>query len=144
MTWRWPGARTSWRLGSSALAATLLLSACGAEGESGAAAPPAPAVDLRVEFSPGASAGESATLTCDPTGGTHPRPEAACTVLAEQPDALEPVPADAACTQIYGGDETAAVTGTLRGQPVDASFSRENGCEISRWDALDPLLRLTG
>jgi Subtilisin inhibitor-like len=101
-------------------------------------------VDLRVEFSPGASAGESATLTCDPTGGTHPRAEAACTVLAEQPDALEPVPADAACTQIYGGDETAAVTGTLRGQPVDASFSRENGCEISRWDALDPLLRLTG
>jgi hypothetical protein len=130
----------TWRKGASvlALAAALLLPACGAGGEDEAAPTPAgPAIDLRVEAD-----AESATLTCDPVGGTHPRAEAACEALAAHPEALAPFPPDAACTQIYGGDETASVTGTFRGEPVDASFSRENGCEISRWDALRPLLRL--
>ena len=134
-------------MGASALAAAFLLPACGAEGGdggAGAAAPPSPAIELRVEFFPkGTGAGgESATLTCDPVGGTHPRPEEACTALDAQADALAPVPADAVCTQIYGGDETATVNGVVHGQEVDAKFNRTNGCEIARWDALTPLLDL--
>jgi hypothetical protein len=54
---------------------------------------------------------------------------------------LEPVPADVACTQIYGGPETARVRGTLDGKPVDAHFSRANGCEIERWDRNAALFR---
>ncbi len=46
---------------------------------------------------------------------------------------------DVACTQISGGPETATIKGTLRGEPIDASFSRSDGCEIARWDKLKPL-----
>jgi hypothetical protein len=50
--------------------------------------------------------------------------------------ALEPLPADSICTQIYGGPQKARVRGRLDGRPVDARFSRVNGCEIHRWDQL--------
>jgi hypothetical protein len=40
----------------------------------------------------------------------------------------------------YGGAATARVTGTWAGRPVDAAYSRKNGCEIARWDRLVPLL----
>ena len=79
-----------------------------------------------------------ATLTCDPAGGTHPDPEAACGVLTANADALEPVPADAACTMIFGGPEQATVVGTVNGEQVDAAFERSNGCELDRWDPRRP------
>jgi hypothetical protein len=44
------------------------------------------------------------------------------------------------CTQIYGGPQTARVTGTIRGRHVDRSFSRTDGCEISDWDRAKALL----
>jgi hypothetical protein len=80
------------------------------------------------------------TLTCDPAGGTHPDPAAACAALAAADDPFAPVPDDVACTQQYGGPQTATVVGTHRGEPVDAAFSRTDGCQISRWDAVAPLL----
>ena len=48
------------------------------------------------------------------------------------------------CTEIYGGPQTATVTGTFRGEPVSAEFSRTNGCEIARWDGHVALLVETG
>jgi hypothetical protein len=51
------------------------------------------------------------------------------------------VPADVACTEIYGGPATARVRGTLQGKPVDARFSRTNGCEIARWERNRALFR---
>ncbi|HSK28020.1 MAG TPA: SSI family serine proteinase inhibitor [Jiangellales bacterium] len=80
------------------------------------------------------------TLTCDPAGGTHPDPEGACARLAEDPEALDPLPFDVICTEIYGGPQTATVVGTLAGRPVNAELSRTNGCEIDRWDRLLPVL----
>jgi hypothetical protein len=53
---------------------------------------------------------------------------------------LRPLPPDTICTQIYGGPQTARVHGRLRGRPVDARFSRTNGCEIHRWDGVRFLL----
>ena len=78
----------------------------------------------------------SYTLGCEPAGGTLPDAEAACGQLNENRDALEPVPAGVACTEIYGGPHEARVTGTLDGEQVDARFSRANGCEIDRWERL--------
>lgn len=79
---------------------------------------------------------EEWSLTCDPDGGSHPDPAAACEALAEMdPQVLDPVPPNAMCTMIYGGPQTATLTGRWNGAPVDAEFSRENGCEIARWDA---------
>ena len=83
-----------------------------------------------------------ATLTCDPPGGTHPNPEAACSALAGDAQALEPVPQDAACTMIFGGPEQATVVGTLNDEGVDATFERSNGCELERWERMAVLLQL--
>jgi Subtilisin inhibitor-like len=74
------------------------------------------------------------TLTCDPAGGSLPRPRAACSRLTRA--ALRPLPLDTICTQIYGGPQRARVTGRIDGEPIDARFSRSNGCEIHRWDSV--------
>jgi hypothetical protein len=80
------------------------------------------------------------SLVCDPPGGDHPNPSAACRSLEELEAPFAPVPPDQACTEIYGGPQTATVTGTFEGEPVDAEFDRTNGCEIARWDAHVDLL----
>jgi hypothetical protein len=51
-----------------------------------------------------------------------------------------PVDARTACTELYGGPETARVTGVLDGRRVAADFSRNNGCEIARWERVAKLL----
>ncbi len=80
-------------------------------------------------------------LTCDPSGGTHPKPEEACAALAAHGAAALPaVPKDQVCTQVYGGPQTASVTGTWQGRPVRSAFVRSNGCEIGRWELLEGLL----
>ncbi len=97
--------------------------------------------ELTVVLKAGNGAGRSTyVLTCDPPGGDHPNPEGACQALAGLEAPFAPVPADRACTEIYGGPQTARVTGTYRGEAVDATFDRTNGCEISRWDAHVALL----
>ena len=50
------------------------------------------------------------------------------------------MPSDKACTQIFGGPETATISGRVNGEPVDARFARNNGCEIARWDSVSALL----
>jgi hypothetical protein len=66
---------------------------------------------------------------------------AACAAASKLAAAdLAPTPANTACTQIYGGPETASIKGTLNGEPVDATFKRSDGCEIKRWDTVSPLL----
>ena len=67
--------------------------------------------------------------------------EGACRALeAHGAKALPPVRKDVACTEVYGGAQTATITGTWQGQRVRSSFSRVNGCEIGRWDLLRGLL----
>jgi hypothetical protein len=63
---------------------------------------------------------------------------AAASALAKSD--LAPTPADTACTQIYGGPETASIKGTLNDEQVDATFNRTDGCEIKRWDTVSPIL----
>jgi hypothetical protein len=79
-------------------------------------------------------------LTCDPTGGDHPDAKAACTAVADHRSALNPVPKDRMCAQVYGGPEKATITGTWRGEQVFAALNRTNACETARWDALVPLV----
>ena len=62
-------------------------------------------------------------------------------VTALSPADLEPVPPDMACTEIYGGPDTLEVSGTLDGEEVEATFTRQNGCEIARFDPWVPILR---
>jgi hypothetical protein len=122
-----------------------MLPACGTET---AAGPPAdePRVAVDVTVRPGGPTGDPITksLTCDPDGGSHPDPAGACAALDRHPDALDPVPGDVACTEIYGGPDVAEIRGVVDGQTRTAAFNRHNGCEIARWEALAPVLGLAG
>jgi hypothetical protein len=98
------------------------------------------ATELTIAVQPRGSSGPTRTwtLTCRPPGGTLPRARAACGRLT--PGAFRPLPPDTICTEIYGGPQTARVRGRIGGRPVDARFSRTNGCEIHRWDSVRFLL----
>lgn len=81
------------------------------------------------------------TLRCNPARGTLARPRVACRRLATAgPRILAQVSSGTVCTQIYGGPQQARVAGRVRGKPVRALFSRQDGCQISRWNALSPWL----
>lgn len=80
--------------------------------------------------------GDTATLTGDIEGVQD---QSACLALAGesvQQRLIEGPPTDVACTEIYGGPETATITGTIDDQSVDTSVDRANGCGISDWDDL--------
>ncbi|WP_242575429.1 SSI family serine proteinase inhibitor [Streptomyces sp. NP-1717] len=83
-------------------------------------------------------------LKCGPTGGTHPEARSACARLdelaGEGKNPFTPVPEGQMCTMQMGGPATARVTGTWQGRSIDATFSHKNGCEISRWQNLVPVL----
>ena len=97
--------------------------------------------DLTVVVDNGSGSTVTWRLTCNPAGGTHPDPEAACKALqAHGAAALPPVPKDKACTQIYGGPETASITGIWQGAQIASSFARNDGCQISRWKLMEGLL----
>lgn len=105
--------------------------------------PPSSQIVLTVEISQGK--GTDATtweLRCEPAGGDHPQVDPACDTLQRlgAEEAFAPVPADTQCTMIYGGPQVASVTGHWGERHIDARFERTNGCEISRWDALVPVL----
>jgi hypothetical protein len=132
-------------LGKIPLALVLLAAAgCGSgTGGGDAASPPTtqPRYDFTIMYWPEGKDGpsSSATLTCDPNGGTHPDVDKACAALDAHPEALHPVPLDMACTQIYGGDQVASI----EGDGIHAVFNRSGGCEIARWDALAPVLEIS-
>jgi hypothetical protein len=74
------------------------------------------------------------TLRCNPVAGTLPHRATACARLAKIAHPFAPVPPGVACSDIYGGPQTAFVTGTFRGARVRAQFNRRNGCEVERWN----------
>jgi hypothetical protein len=119
-----------------ALACIALAAGCGQNDEQ-AAAPSLAELTVTVDEDGDGSAKATTTdVHCEAAGDS----EACGAVATLKPDAFEPAPGTTACTQQYGGPETATVKGTLRGKPVDAKFSRENGCTIARWDAARALL----
>jgi hypothetical protein len=133
------------------LAPLLLVAACaagdGAGDQAGDALVPTNGAlgDLVVEQDAGdGSPPQRWTLVCGEGPGTasgdHPDAEAACAHLRAADDPFAPLPDDAMCTQQYGGPQTAHVTGVWRGAPVDLRLSRVDGCHISQWDGLGPLL----
>ncbi|WP_343041579.1 SSI family serine proteinase inhibitor [Streptomyces typhae] len=98
---------------------------------------------ITVDGTEGAADG-TYTLECAPNGGSHASPGAACARLdqlaADGLNPFKPVPRGTMCTQQYGGPQTARVRGQWQGRHIDAVFSRADGCEISRWNSLVPVL----
>jgi hypothetical protein len=126
-----------------ALAAVLALLAagCGGGGDDDESSADGAAA-LTVTVWPDGAAGDSIswTLECDPPGGDHPDPEAACASISRLEDPFGEVPEPDRCDEIPGeGTEVATVTGTFRGGAVDERFTRENACVQPRWDRIAPL-----
>jgi hypothetical protein len=79
----------------------------------------------------------TAEIVC-PAANAPPR---ACAAIAELPDdPAAPPPADTPCTEIYGGPDVVTIEGTLEGEEIEAELTRENGCEIERFDRFTALL----
>ncbi|MBC7630007.1 hypothetical protein [Aeromicrobium sp.] len=93
---------------------------------------------LTFRFTDGGGA-STVTLTCP---GKDTGTKSACAQLAKvAPDVFSPVPKAKVCTQIFGGPEKLAVSGHYDNTIVSAGLSRENGCEIDRWDMIAPVLK---
>jgi Subtilisin inhibitor-like len=105
------------------------------------AAKPTTRTSLLIEVSPGAGPDRVWTLACAQPAGTLPGRARACARLARLANPFAPTPKNVACTEIYGGPQTAEVRGFFRGRPVRATFNRTNGCEISRWNRVAFLFR---
>jgi hypothetical protein len=125
------------------LPAALLLvasAACASDGAVLDTADGRPPSDTRLQLTQTTDRTQTWTLTCEPPGGDHPAAAPACGDLASVEDPFAPLPQDVICTEQYGGDQTARVTGTYRGAPVDLELSRVDGCRIAQWDRLGALL----
>lgn len=114
----------------------------------GTSVPASGGIELSIRFDDGAGNTQTAMLTCrddvQRAGGYLDGKAAVSELCAEarsikellttQPDKQR------ACTQIYGGPQTARVTGTIDGMKVDRRFTRTNGCEIADYGRAAALL----
>ena len=114
-----------------------LLTACGSD------EPAEPVSKLEISVQADADAPQrTATLTCP--GETAKERDICAALDVVAPKVFEPVPVDQACTAIYGGPRRATITGTYQDEPVSATFTQENGCEIARWNQIKPVLEALG
>ena len=127
------------RLALTCLAVASLALGCGSDDDEQPGTAPALA-DLQVQVDPDGKGGRPArrtTVRCSSPGESPVCEKVAALRLAD----LEPPSGATACTELYGGPQTATITGTLRGGRLDLKLSRVNGCEIARWEAARALLR---
>lgn len=123
-----------------ALLGAVVAAGCGEENEPAPARAAPAETELTITVDPdgdGPRAAREHELACPGDPG--------CEVLAQVPgETYTAVPGDRACSARFGGSQTAKVSGRLNGKPLEATFSRQNGCEIARWDDAEPLLALAG
>lgn len=73
------------------------------------------------------------TLMCDPDGGDHPNPDAACAEIEAAHGDLTALPGEPTllCTDIYQ-PVTVTATGTWRGRQISYEHTFPNTCELIR------------
>jgi hypothetical protein len=129
----------------------IVLAACGDDEGNGAQSTDAPGgssanAELQIRYEH-TSAGVDQTYTIICTDATSEvsgeavevDADAACDALREPAVVArltQGPPQDQVCTEIYGGDDTAAIEGTIGDQPVETVADRTNGCAIETWDGL--------
>lgn len=73
-------------------------------------------------------------------GSDVPDPQAACAYAMHRRGLMAAPGTAQSCTEIYGGDAVATVTGTVRAKTVNRQYSLRNGCEMSTWEAAASLV----
>ncbi|MDI5967486.1 SSI family serine proteinase inhibitor [Streptantibioticus silvisoli] len=102
---------------------------------------PAPHPDLlTVRLDDGHRVISSRSLRCHPDGGSMRGAAAACRRLDALGGPVGPTPKREMCSMVYGGPQTARITGTWHGRRVDQTYSRSNGCQTARWQRMAPVL----
>ncbi len=114
-----------------------VVTACGSTAAPGSSAatgstPRSAKVSLDIKVSGAGSEAKHWTLRCDPAGGSHPDPAAACRILLKAKDPFAPVPKGIMCPMIIAGAKRATVKGTYFGQHVNTTFT-QGGCQLARW-----------
>lgn len=97
-------------------------------GLSSLTAPPQPASSLELSLHETSGRVVTASLTCEPTGGTHLHRDTACATLARVHGDLAKIkPRQQKCTMIYSPVDVTA-TGTWQGKPVTFRATYPNKC----------------
>lgn len=100
------------------------------------AGPPPPGAVLTLTIRRGTSPHgpllAAVTLTCDPDGGSHPRPEAACDSLRAVDGRLGNLPTDTYLCPLYVDRVTGRATGYWRGTRVRFVHTATNRCALAR------------
>lgn len=121
------------------VAAVALVAACGSASESGDGDTDPPTTELAFVIDLG-DGGEPQSVELDCATADGAEAQVCADLVAAHPDVFEFSDPGQPCTQIYGGPETIEVTGTVEGQAVEVDYSRENGCEIDRYDRIAEIL----
>ena len=98
----------------------------------GPAARPATKTDLTLTYMADAGFAAAVKLSCDPVGGGHPEPAAACATLRRtgaDPGRIDP--ADTMCILLYQ-PVRAEMRGRWQGRVVAWSHTYSNTCEMTR------------
>lgn len=140
-------------IAAAAVALALAFAGCGEADDEPAAAQTSTiaseAIELTVVFDDGSGRKTTGGLTCrgaDQTAEGALKDVASADTLCAQARGISELltskpEAGRACTQIYGGPETAVVSGTIDGDTVDRRFSRTNGCELADFKRAAGLLQ---
>ena len=127
------------------VALAAMLAACGGSGSGSSGA----ATHLTITTRTGSESvlvPSEATLECDGTAkatGYLAKAAAPACAAVHKGAVATVTKAQAAgqlCSQIYGGPQTAHITGTANGKKVDLSIDRTDGCGVADWQTLEPLL----
>lgn len=100
-------------------------------------------IDLVIEVrdSPAATPAKFVVRCPDSDNSTVPDPAVACAELERSGQSLLfPTPRSGrTCQDVYSGPQTAHVTGTFHGKPVNRAFSRTNSCTTAAYAKLAAL-----
>lgn len=95
---------------------------------------------LTVRYDDGGGHVRTYRLDCDRRSAEGADRSAGCRRLAEIGGPEPAVAPGEACSMIYGGPQTAEVSGMWNGHPVHERYRRTNGCEVNRWSRMLPAL----
>lgn len=123
-----------------AVTGSVAIAACGTTPAPGTGAAAKPKVSLHVtEMSTSHKATKHWTLTCDPTGGTHPNADAACKALQGIKNPFAKPAAGTNCPMILANQPSFIISGTWHGQHVSKTIL-DGGCSMATWNAINKVM----
>lgn len=127
-----------------AVAGLAAVAACGStaapgSGSTGPGSAPKASLNISVQGAPGTAA-KHWTLRCDPAGGTHPHPAAACAALLAVKNPFAKPKRHQMCPMIMASSKRMSISGTWYGQKVHKTIV-DGGCDLALFTKLNQVMR---